>query len=421
MAATARGPWARALPLLALTGMLIGCTTATTSSPRSTSSSTTPDPSAAARAKAERLAAAYDYNGAIRLLTGMPGAQDQLAELTRRKQAATAYPDNATISHLFYHSLIVDPARAFSSPTARGYDDYMVTIEEFRAQLRDLYDRGFVLVHPERIAGVDEAGVAAWKRIYLPPGKQPLVLSVDDVNYYEYMESDGFAARLTLNSRGKVVNDYVAADGTKRQGRFDVAPIVDDFVAKHPDFSYRGDKGTLGVTGYNGVLGYRSSMIKYGDTDTTRAEITRATRVATALKADGWRFASHSWGHIDFTKDSVGILAADSQRWRTEVEPIVGPTREFIFPFGADISTAAPYTDANAKYRLLHGQYGFDYFFPINSATPSWMQLSAGSLRQARINVDGLSMGRALANKRHVLWQFFDVAKSIDARRPSVK
>ena len=36
-------------------------------------------------------------------------------------------------------------------------------------------------------------------------------------------------------------------------------PIVDDFVREHPDFSYRGDKGTIALTGYNGVLGYRSS------------------------------------------------------------------------------------------------------------------------------------------------------------------
>lgn len=413
---------------LGVLGLLVACNPATgpatdPSAPATAPATGTPsvDPDAATRARARRLAAAYDYGGAIRLLRDLPSAQAQLEEVRRAKAAAKRYPDNATISHLFYHSLIVDPERAFASSSARGYDDYMVTVAEFRAQLQDLHDRGYVLIHPERIAGIDDDGAMTMKPIYLPPGKKPLVLSVDDVNYYEYMQSDGFASRLTINSRGRVVGEYTDAEGEKHQGAYDVAPIVDAFVAEHPDFSYRGDKGVLAVTGYNGVLGYRSSVIKYGDTAATRSAIADATRVASALTKGGWRFASHSWGHIGFTKNGVGILAADAERWRTEVEPIVGPTKEFVFPFGADIATALPYSAANPKYRLLHDEYGFDYFFPIDASTPAWMQLSAGSLRQARINVDGLSMGRALTNENHVLWRFFDVAASIDRSRPSLR
>ena len=197
-------------------------------------------------------------------------------------------------------------------------------------------------------------------------------------------------------------------------------PIVDDFVKRHPDFSYRGDKGTIGLTGYNGVLGYRTSVREYGDTPTTRSEIAKATTVATAMRADGWRFASHSWGHINFTTDSVASLRADAQRWRTEVEPIVGETKELIFPFGADISGMTAYGETNPKYALLHNEFGFDYFFPIDTSVPAWMQFSGASLRQARINVDGLSMGRALKNKNSVLWKFIDVKRSIDHSRPSL-
>ncbi|MFQ9739281.1 MAG: hypothetical protein ACLR06_17395 [Christensenellaceae bacterium] len=35
-------------------------------------------------------------------------------------------------------------------------------------------------------------------------------------------------------------------------------PIVEEFVAKHPDFSYRGARGTIFLTGFDGILGYRT-------------------------------------------------------------------------------------------------------------------------------------------------------------------
>ncbi len=89
--------------------------------------------------------------------------------------------------------------------------------------------------------------------------KTPARVSQDDVNYYEYMEGDGFAKNLKVKD-GKIVNAMVG----KPDGAYDLVPIVDAFVQSHPDFSYKGAKGLLGITGYNGVLGYRSSYNQYG-------------------------------------------------------------------------------------------------------------------------------------------------------------
>ncbi|MUN56108.1 polysaccharide deacetylase, partial [Kocuria koreensis] len=37
------------------------------------------------------------------------------------------------VSHLFFHSLVADPKRAFDGDDeAKGYLDYMVTIDEFK-------------------------------------------------------------------------------------------------------------------------------------------------------------------------------------------------------------------------------------------------------------------------------------------------
>jgi hypothetical protein len=99
--------------------------------------------------------------------------------------------------------------------------------------------------------------------IYLPDGKTPFILSQDDVCYYEYMKGQGFPDRFVIGADGKVTNEYTLDDGTVIRGSFDVMPILEDFIEAHPDFSYRGAKGTLAVTGYNGIWGYRTSDFWY--------------------------------------------------------------------------------------------------------------------------------------------------------------
>jgi len=91
----------------------------------------------------------------------------------------------------------------------------------------------------------------------VPEGKKPFVLSIDNVNYYEYMANDGFAKRLVLDENGDVKNLYVDAGGNELIGNYDIVPILDDFIKQHPDFSLRGARGIVGVTGYEGVFGYR--------------------------------------------------------------------------------------------------------------------------------------------------------------------
>ncbi len=370
---------------------------------------------------AQRLAAQYDYVGAEKLLVHDPStaAKKALADIERQRARTRAWPDTTEVSHLFYHSLIVDPARAFAKnqPQRVGYAEYMVTISEFRAQLQQIYQHGYVLVHPQRLVAKNATGALRPATLMLPPGKKPLVLSVDDVNYYEYMTGAGFASNLTLKN-SQVTNTYRDADGRDHLGAYDVPTVIDEFVQKHPDFSYRGDKGILAVTGYNGVLGYRSSVKEYGNTPHTRSQGQQAKTVADALKAEGWQFASHTWGHINLTTAPLSHIKADARLWDTEVRPIVGPTDELVYPFGADISGMAKYSPDNKKYAFLRGAAGFDYFFPIDASKPSWSQLTGQSWRQARINVDGFSMQRELDGKQTALENFFNTKSTVDPLRP---
>lgn len=404
-------------------GMLSGCTDSShpTSSHRSTASHHTVAPADARLATARRLAAQYDYAGAEKTLAHdhSPAAR-KLVGQARRSQAATkAWPDTTLVSHVFYHSIIVDPDRAFAKGQEQrdGYAQFMVTMHEFKAQLQQIYRRGYVLVHPQRLVAKDASGTMRPATLKLPPGKKPLVLSFDDTNYYEYMKGAGFAKNLTVKD-GKVTNTYVDAGGATHYGAYDGMTVIDQFIKKHPDFSYRGDKGTMAVTGYNGVLGYRSSVKEYGDKPTTHAEQRRAKTTADALKAEGWQFASHTWGHINLTTAALPRIKADAKRWDDEVRPIVGKTDEIVYPFGADISGMKPYSSSNAKFDFLHGTEGFDYFFPIDDSTPAWSQVTPQSWRQARINVDGISMQRELDGEKTPVGHLFDTRSTIDPKRP---
>ena len=83
------------------------------------------------------------------------------------------------------------------------------------------------------------------------------------MSYYHYMDGDGFAQKLILDENGEVKNTYVEDDGSVSVGDYDMVPWIDTFVKEHPDFSYHGHKGILALTGYEGVLGYRTDEV-YG-------------------------------------------------------------------------------------------------------------------------------------------------------------
>ncbi|RZU62048.1 polysaccharide deacetylase family protein [Zhihengliuella halotolerans] len=376
-----------------------------------------PDSEEKALETARLQVAQYDYAAALETVEGLEGemAEAVRADVKEQQGRAREWPDNATVPHLFFHSLIVDPERAFApGPSAQGYDDYMVTLDEFEAVLASLYERGYVLVDPHDLATMRD-GVMTANPILLPEGKKPLVLSQDDVNYYEYMTGDGFATDLALDDDGAVTSTYIDADGEVHRGAYDLPTVVDAFVAEHPDFSYRGSKGVLAVTGYNGVLGYRSSATEYGTGAATRKARAEAKKVATALKDSGWMFASHTWGHLGMTDASMARITRDAERWDAEVRPIIGDTDLLIYPFGADISGVPAYS--GAKYRYLKS-LGFDYFFGVDATRTHWVQQTDDYLRQARINVDGLTLRAELEGKRDVLGAFFDVEDVYDSARP---
>jgi len=365
--------------------------------------------------RADFIAAQYDYARAIRIVDRLKTteAKQKRKEYAAKQANLGTIKAGTSVPHLFFHSLIAEPKRAFDGDRKQqGYDDYMVTKGEFERILTALYQRNYVLVRPTDLA-VWKDGRMIEKGFPFPKGKKPLVLSQDDVNYYEYMTGDGFATTLKVKN-GRITNSMTG----KPDGAYDLVPIVDAFVNRHPDFSYHGAKGLLGITGYNGVLGYRSSYAQYGSSSKVEQARQQAKATATALKKDGWQFASHTYGHIAIGKVSLATIQADTARYKRDVAPLIGTTRQLIYPFGSDIQNWHGYT--GDKYRYLT-QQGFHYFYNVDASQHAWKQLGKDYYRQARINVDGIRLRQALAKKTKVLDPFFDSKAVFDPMRPVVK
>ena len=223
--------------------------------------------------KAERLALSYDYDAAIALLQSYSDYdtyEDMTEAITLYEEAkASCIPVNIDeVTHIFYHSLVVDPIRCFGNqendPQCIGNNQWMTTVSEFEKITQEMYERGFVLVsiHDLYDVVIDENGkeILQPATIMLPAGKKAFLLSIDDLSYYHSYDNYGYAAKFIIDENGKVRNEYIDAKGNTLIGAYDVVPLLDDFIEEHPYASYRGAKGTIALTGYNGVHGYRTDI-----------------------------------------------------------------------------------------------------------------------------------------------------------------
>lgn len=396
-----------------------------------------PDPIDTLIAQADRLAKGYDYDKAMELLQqdASLAADSRIVEAVSTYQSekdALVPADVKNVTHVFFHSLIMDTAKAFDGDSrSGGYNSVMTTKDEFLKILDALYNDGYVLVRIHDIAyeTSDENGnpVFTWGNIMLPEGKKPIVMSQDDVCYYEYMDGDGFASRIVVGEDGKPVCEMKMDDGSISVGAYDLVPLLDEFIEEHPDFSYRGAKAVLAFTGYNGILGYRTAA-SYGTAEyqaehpdfNYEEEKAQAAKVAQALKDDGYELASHSWGHRDMGAISMEDFVTDTNKWDTEVAPLIGGTDIILFPFGSDISDWRPYKDDNERFQYLKSK-GFRYFCNVDSSQ-YYVQIGTDHMRQGRRNLDGYRMYYDLPEsnptKTH-LDDLFNVEEVFDRSRPT--
>ncbi|MCI9594701.1 MAG: polysaccharide deacetylase [Lachnospiraceae bacterium] len=349
---------------------------------------------------AERLALGYDYDKAIELLqtseefSASPEVLQAIETYEIAKASLVEY-DIKKITHVFFHSLVMDNARAFDGDDdSKGYNQVMTTSNEFLKILEEMYSRGYVLVRLHDMAHeeTDENGNVRMVKgkIMLPEGKKAFVMSQDDVCYYPYMSDDGFAKRIIVGEDGKPTCVMEQEDGTEITGSFDLIPLLEDFIQLHPDFSYRGARAVIAFTGYEGILGYRTAASYQEKNPNYEADRQQAALVAQCLRDNGWELASHSWGHRYLGQIEYDKFVTDTDKWEAEVESLIGPTDIILFPFGDDIGDWHGYASDNDRFNYLYS-VGFRYFCNVDSKD-YWVQLGDTYLRQGRRNLDGFRM-----------------------------
>lgn len=391
--------------------------------------------------EAEFVAAGYDYYRAISILESSKyydtsiEMQNKVEEYLRLDDQLVSYDQINNITHIFFHSLIVDPSRAFDGEyTQDGYNQYMTTVDEFNAILESMYERGFVLVSPYDIAyEVNDNGSPkfVYGNIRLPEGKTPFVMSQDDLNYYGYMigdvdeefirpakpttDGDGFAYKLVIGSDGYPTCLYMDENGNITSGDYDLVPLLEKFIQEHPDFSYHGARAILGMTGYEGVFGYRTKPAYEAElgTEAYQQEVADAKAVAACLREHGWVLASHSYGHPSYGEISAEKVQSDSDKWENTVGSIIGDVDIILYPNGSDIAGVEQYSMDNPKFKTLYDA-GIRYFYNVDSHY-AWTQLGEDYFRGGRRNLDGYRM----YYHPNALSDLFDVSEVFDPARPT--
>ena len=353
-------------------------------------------------AEATYLFRGFFYEEALALLNENPtliNEEIQALEAAIHEEKSNLVLYEGPIRHIFLHSLVLYPEYLFpgESPAADGYSDYFTFQSEFKAILPQLLERGYVLYSIHDIVGRNEDGVMVRKDIYLPPGRMPLVLSVDDPTLHYGI---GFANRFIIDDEGRLATEVITPVGeTIITHDGDVQLIVDQFVRENPEFSFRGNKGIIGATGFMGIFGYDLQ------TEESRKD---AIAIVERMREYGWLFASHSYTHNSDRfwgpNTQVENIKRDTQLWRERMAPIVGETNIFIAPHGFLLQGEALDVIIND---------GFDIYMIVDFDQPLFV--FDDYVVMGRIEIGGNSMIRfpELLNN-----YFFDVESVIHPQRP---
>lgn len=364
-------------------------------------------------AEAESLVVGYDYEGAINLLDSYNGDNDKFrqqviakkAELVNEQKQLVEVKDISSIPNLSFHVLMADASRAcnkdVSGDLAGSYNKNFVSVEEFTRILNQLYAANYVLVDFDSfinsVPGVDGNSSFFQASIFLPQGKKPVMITETMVNYFEYMvdpdkdgtpdaKGHGFANKLVLDDKGEIKASYVDASGQQLIGNYDLVPVLEAFIQEHPDFSYRGARAILAVTGTEGVFGYRTNtsyVARFGQSFYDD-EVAGAKKIVAALREKGYTIASYTYSNQAYRNMNTLQIQAEVQNWTNQITPVIGEVDTMVFARASDIEAYSGTT-----FNVLYNS-GIRFF--LNSGASPRVDVNTTFVRQTRLMVTGESM-----------------------------
>lgn len=376
------------------------------------------------------LARHFDYTGAISLIETFSGNLADFPELAQKHKDYTEAQSNLVlwddpnqVVNLSFQILISDSVRAYADATyGYSYNQNFITTQEFTKILQQLYENGYILVNLR-----DVTSDSGPNELYLPEGKKPLILTQTNVNYYTYMldsngdrlpdkDGAGFASKLTLDANGNITCEIVDSEGNITTGAFDMVPILDSFVETHPDFSYKGAKAILSVTGYDGVFGYRTSPAaeEFFGKAYHESEVETAAQVVSKLRETGYEIACYTYENEPYGSYTAEQIRAEMEKWNAEVLPVIGKTDIFVFSRNSDIAPSGSAYSGD-KFTAIQSQ-GYSYYLGFCEDGSPWYSTHGNYIRQGRILVTGANL------TSHQEWfnGIFDPSSVLDANRGTV-
>jgi hypothetical protein len=349
----------------------------------------------------------YNYDGARTLLEAhtsdmlnFPSLQAKYNEVVEVIDSLKVWDDLGDVMHLSFHNLIVEPVRAFAdSGYGSTYRSSHITCAEFSAMLGELYANGYVLIDLEDMVTISETAdgglTFTTKSLMLPQGKKPFMITETNVNYYAYMvdgnrdgipdkNGAGFASKLVVDSDGNLTAQYISPNGETLLGDFELVPILERFIQAHPDFSYKGARATIALTGYDGLFGYRTDpeTAEKISQDYYEQQLADVKAVIQAVKDAGYDLACYTYDMATYGEMELEAIEQDLTLWKEEVTPLLGEVDILVYPNGSDILGKEAKYSGNI-YDYLRNQ-GFYYFIGQESTTRAWGQITENYMRQTR-------------------------------------
>lgn len=331
--------------------------------------------------ESEVFAASCEFDKAIAVLDQFSGDPQEFSNLVACRQKyekgdsqLVVWEDVTKVPFLSFSKLIADPDAAFSGSDGDDNRYYYISTAEFTAILQQLYDNGYMLVDMDDLftttKAEDGTTLIVKNELRLPEGKKPVVLT--------HCQPDGYENQLVLDANGNIVSQVTPKEGQSYTGAYDFVPLLEEFIAGHPGFSFKGSRAILAVTGHNGLFGYDLEQ-----TDSIMA-------IVQALKDKGYTLASNTYGNLRYGKIDILDMQDDLAKWEEKIKPLLGETEILAYARSSDISDGKEaYT--SKKYEKLY-MAGFRYYMGICYNSNPWMSVTDNTIRMGRLMVTGSNL-----------------------------
>ncbi len=304
---------------------------------------------------------------------------------------------NGCVEVLTFNTLMAFPEKALDKNNSNSiaYDESKLTTNEFLKILEELYKNNYILVD---IFDIIDNETLTLKTIKLPPNKKPIILTFDNVTYKSNYQNLGEIDKIIIDRNNNLAS-YTTKKSIQDRISYDneFILIIENFIKKHPDFSFKNAKGIIFFTGENGILGYNTSHKNTGN----KFESKKVSAVIKKLKNLNWKFGSNNYCYSSENSLNDLEFAKQLNLWNQEIKSIIGDTILYAYPYGIHDEKSI------SKQEILLSS-GFKIFFENSMQNELKKYGNMIKINRKEIN------GKTLRNNVSELSKIFDCSNVYD-------